>query len=61
MREYHDQFRLVVLNTTDKVDQLVSDFPMKSPDVLDIASLLTNFGGALGLVSGLTGDGWQLL
>ncbi|KAJ5642824.1 hypothetical protein N7490_006824 [Penicillium lividum] len=57
MSEYHDLFQVVVINATNKVDQLVTDFPTKSPDVVDIASLLTNFGGALGLVSGFTGDG----
>jgi hypothetical protein len=57
MSEYHALYQVVALNSTNKVDELVADFPTKSPDVVDLASLLTNFGGALGLVSGLTGDG----
>ncbi|KAJ5464342.1 uncharacterized protein N7458_000028 [Penicillium daleae] len=57
MSEYYDLFQVVALNATNKVDQLVADFPTKTPDVVDLASLLTNFIGALGLVSGFTGDG----
>lgn len=57
MSEYYDLFQVVALNATNKVDQLVTDFPTKTPDVVDLASLLTNFSGALGLVSGFPGDG----
>ncbi|KAJ5377911.1 glycoside hydrolase [Penicillium cataractarum] len=57
MNEYYDLFSTATLNATNKVEQLVADFPTKSPDVVDIASLLSNFGGALSLISGLTGDG----
>ncbi|OKP13966.1 hypothetical protein PENSUB_235 [Penicillium subrubescens] len=42
------------------LEQFVDDpdgLVLLDPDVVDLASLLTNFGGALGLVSGLTGDG----
>ncbi|CAI7591731.1 unnamed protein product [Penicillium glandicola] len=58
MNEYYSLFVTASTNITDQIDQLVSDFPVKSPDTVpDIASLLTNFGGALGIVSGFTGDG----
>ncbi|KAJ5745883.1 glycoside hydrolase [Penicillium odoratum] len=58
MDEYYELFDVAKTNVTDRVQQLVTDFPVQSPDTIpDLASLFTNFGGALGIVSSFTGDG----
>ncbi|KAJ5738136.1 glycoside hydrolase [Penicillium malachiteum] len=55
--EYYDVFNTANTNVTGQIEQLVSDFPMKVPDTVpDYASILTNFGGALGIVSGFLSD-----
>ncbi|KAJ5646512.1 hypothetical protein N7490_002884 [Penicillium lividum] len=60
MNEYGALFNIAKSNVTDQIQQLVNDFPLKSPDsVPDIAAILTNFGGVLSLVSGLGGSELQ--